>query len=117
MVGGAWEYVMGGYSTNGSSITNKYMDFSVRQPYADIYTNISNNSDCTWLTCGGAALYETRKWGQTWDSFISDKLNWFDRSAGYGNGAAASLFFADRGNGSSTNDNNGTFRVAAITAE
>ena len=69
MSGGAWEYVMGGYTTDAFSINDQhnYLSIAVKPPYVDLYVNPpfsgtdrTNNNLCTWATCGGHTLYETK---------------------------------------------------------
>ena len=111
MAGGAWEYVMGGYTTDASqSMTNDYyLSIAVKPPYVDLYVKppfsgnyTSNNNLCTWATCGGHALYETKNVqpvsgnGQSWDGdhsyFVDSSAPWFVRGGGANGGSYAGLF-------------------------
>ena len=130
MAGGAWEYVMGGYTNNASqSMTNSYLSIAVKPPYVDLYVNppftgnyTSNNNLCTWATCGGHALYETKNvqsvssgnqsWGGDYSYFVGSSTPWFLRGGGASNGSNAGLFYSDGGNGS-TGSYYG-FRVALL---
>ncbi len=133
MSGGAYEYVMGGYTTKASqSMTNNYLSFAVKPPYVDLYVDppfsgndTSNNNLCTWATCGGHALYETKSvqsvfssyqsWGGDDSYFVDLGNSWFERG-GYANyasyGAYTGLFDSGSHNGN-TNDYYG-FRVALL---
>ena len=131
MAGGAWEYVMGGYTTDASqSMTNDYLSFAVKPPYVDLYvappfsgTFYTNNNLCTWATCGGHALYETKNvqpvssynqsWGGDYSYFVISSTPWFLRggSALY-YGSNAGLFYSDSSNGST--DYYYGFRVALL---
>ena len=131
MAGGAWEYVMGGYTTDASqSMTNDYLSFAVKPPYVDLYvdppfsgTFYTNNNLCTWATCGGHALYETKNvqsvssynqsWGGDYSYFVISSTPWFLRggSALY-YGSNAGLLYSDSSNGST--DYYYGFRVALL---
>ena len=115
MAGGAWEYVMGNYSTNlsqsGGSTT--YMKTAAKPPYVDIY-NITSNNNCTWNTsgsgCGGHALFETAGWSGDYSNFVDSSYPWFRRGGHWNNGASAGVFNSYSYNGG---DNyGGGFRVA-----
>ena len=130
MAGGAWEYVMGSYttsSTSQSSSTN--FDVPAKPPYVDLYVNppftgnyTSNNNLCTWATCGGHALYETKNvqsvsggpqsWGGDISSFVGSGSPWFLRGGGARNGSYAGLFFSGGNLGGA--DDYGGFRVALL---
>jgi hypothetical protein len=107
MVGGTWEYVMGNYN-NTSNTT--YMTTVPVSPYLDLYMNsifsdndyFTNNNQCTWATCGGHALHETKldqpissafqSWGDGYSYFVDSSNPWFTRG-GYGaNGSSAGVF-------------------------
>ena len=117
MSGGAWEYVMGSYSTNlsQSSGSTGSMKTAVKPPYVDIY-NITSNNSCTWNTngsgCGGHALFETAGWGGDYSHFVSSSNPWFERGGVAGNGSGAGVFASGRTYGS-TGSNFG-FRVALL---
>ena len=130
MVGGAWEYVMGSYTSNASrSMTNSYLSIAVKPPYVDLYVNppfsgnyTSNNNLCTWATCGGHALYETKNvqpvssnrqsWGGDYSNFVYSSDPWFKRGGYANNGSNAGVFASVYGDGS-TYDYYG-FRVALL---
>ena len=130
MAGGAWEYVMGGHTTNASqSMTNKHLSFAVKPPYVDLYVNPpfsghdrSNNNLCTWATCGGHALYETKNvqsvssgsqsWGGDNSYFVYSGDPWFGRGGRASYGSGAGLFSSDGSNGYTVNDYG--FRVALL---
>ena len=131
MAGGAWEYVMGGHTTNASqSMTNKHLSFAVKPPYVDLYVNppfsgnyTSNNNLCTWATCGGHALYETKNvqsvssvyqsWGGDYSDFVYSSYPWFERGGNANDDSYAGLFGSDYGNGYTDYDYG--FRVALLT--
>ena len=131
MAGGAWEYAMGGYTTNASqSKTNNYLSIAVKPPYVDLYVNrpfsgdyTSNNNLCTWATCGGHALYETKNvqsvssvyqsWGGDYSDFVYLSYPWFLRGGNANDGSYAGLFGSDYGNGYTDYDYG--FRVALLT--
>ena len=130
MAGGAWEYVMGGHTTNASqSMTNKHLSFAVKPPYVDLYVNPpfsghdkSNNNLCAWATCGGHALYETKNvqsvsgnnqsWGGDYSSFVYSSNPWFLRGDCAYSGSNAGLFSSNGSNGYTVNDYG--FRVALL---
>ena len=116
MSGGAWEYVMGNYSTLSQSSGNtSYMKTAVKPPYVDIY-NIASNNECTWNTsgsgCGGHALFETASWGGDYSSFVDSSYPWFIRGGYAGNGSDAGLFYSAYNSGYTGGDNG--FRVALL---
>ena len=110
MAGGAWEYMMGGYSSNtDSSKTNGYVKNAVKVPYTDIYnsdiftgTNLSNSSYCTWATCGGHALHEVKtaqtidesnqSWGLDNPGFVDSTWLWFKRGDVYSHTTESGVF-------------------------
>lgn len=114
MSGGAWEYVMGNYSTNlsQSSGGTSYMKTAVKPPYVDIY-KIASNNKCTWNTngsgCGGHALFETAGWSGDNSDFVNSGLPWFGRGGGWGGGSNAGVFGSGNNNGYGYNNG---FRVA-----
>ena len=115
MAAGAYEYVMGNYSTNlsqsGGSTT--YMKTAVKPPYVDIY-NITSNNSCTWNTngsgCGGHALFETAGWGGDYANFVYSSFPWFLRGGYWYNGTGAGVFYSSYSGGS--NFCSSGFRVA-----
>lgn len=104
MAAGAYEYVMGNYSTNlsqsGGSTT--YMKTAVKPPYVDIY-NITGNNSCTWNTsgsgCGGHALFETAGWGGDDANFVNSGFPWFLRGGYWDDGTNAGVFGSGDYNG------------------
>ena len=117
MSGGAWEYVMGSYSTNlsqsgGSTI---YMKTAAKPPYVDIY-NITDSSGCTWNTngsgCGGHALFETASWGGVFSYFVYSSVPWFERGGSSSNGSYAGVFASAYSNGNGVTGIG--FRVALL---
>ena len=120
MAGGAYEYVMGNYSTNlsQSSGSTRYMKTAAKPPYVDIY-NIDSNNSCTWNTsgsgCGGHALFETAGWGGDSAYFVTSSAPWFLRGGFWNAGTNAGVFYSDHSYGS--NFYIGGFRVAlSLTA-
>ena len=130
MAGGAYEYVMGSYTTNASqSMTDNYLSIAVKPPYVDLYVKppfsgnyTSNNNLCTWATCGGHALYETKNvqsvssvyqsWGGDYSDFVHSGYPWFLRGGGAYDDSYAGLFGSDYGNGYTDYDYG--FRVALL---
>ena len=130
MAGGAWDYVMGSYTTDASqSMTNNYLSIAVKPPYVDLYVNPpfsgidrTNNNLCTWATCGGHALYETKNvqsvssydqsWGGDHSNFVNSSYPWFARGGYPGNGSSAGLFGSNDGDGNTSSSNG--FRVALL---
>jgi hypothetical protein len=95
MSGGAYEYTLSnfngavgssGLTTNGSGgftqIDSKYLNF---------YDATMTMANCTVLTCGGQALYETR-WNGDYAYFVDSSNPWSRRGGGYGDGSSAGLF-------------------------
>ena len=131
MSGGAWEYVMGSYTTDASQSypSNSYITNKVKPPYVDLYVNppfngtyYTNNNLCTWATCGGHALYETKNvqsvsslnqsWGGDNSNFVNSSNPWFGRGGGASNGSNAGLFYSSYYNGITSNGYG--FRVALL---
>ena len=113
MSGGALEYVMGALSTSTTQVANNYSTYygtAMKPPYVDLYpTSIFTNNDaytsnnqCTWTTCGGQALHETKNvqsvssyyesWGGGSSDFVSSGLPWFRRGGASDSGSHAGLF-------------------------
>lgn len=120
--GGAWEYVMGNYTTNTnlSQTTNSLANFGevktpIKLPYVDLY-NIDSSSDCTWSVggsgCGGHALFETVGWGDDYANLLDSSVPWFGRG-GYSDGDPIAGVFASRNDGGNGDTGFG-FRVALI---
>ena len=117
MAGGAREYVMGGYTTKASqSMADRYLSFAVKPPYVDLYVDppfsdnyFANNNLCTWATCGGHALYETKNvqrvsgGDQSWDgdysNFVDSGSPWFLRGGNVNYGPGIGLFGSDNYSG------------------
>ena len=100
MSGGAWEYVMGNYSTNLSQTSNSSNNYGevktpIKPPYVDLY-NITSNNSCTWNTsgsgCGGHALFETASWGGDYSVFVDSSSPWFERGGGSSDVSYAGVF-------------------------
>lgn len=145
MSGGAYEYVMGnltGYDDQSESYTSIVMTTSAKPPYVDLYKespygNFSskpawsastsaqyyNNDVCTWGTCGGHALHETKQYqsvssgGQSWGSgrsyFVYSSNHWFLRGGNAGSGSGAGLFYSIHDYGYSSSSDYG-FRAALL---
>ena len=120
MSGGAWEYVMGNYSTDLSQTSNSSSNYGevktpIKPPYVDLY-NITSNNSCTWNTsgsgCGGHALFETASWGGDYSYFVDSSYPWFVRGGSAGYGSDTGLFYSN-GNSGYTSGNYG-FRVALL---
>ena len=136
MSGGAYEYVMGnltGYDDQSETSSSTYMRTQAKPPYVDLYkesqgfdysssddtnpawststsANYYNNDVCTWETCGGHALHETKQYqsvssySQSWGSdssyFVNSSIRWFLRGGGANNGSGAGLFYSHYVSGS-----------------
>ena len=148
MSGGAYEYVMGnltGYDDQSETSDSSYMTTQAKPPYVDLYkeslgfdysssddtnpdwsTSISanyyNNDVCTWATCGGHALHETKQyqsvastsqsWGGDYSYFVYSRYRWFLRGGYAYGGSLAGLCNSNSISGSS-NSNYG-FRSALL---
>ena len=135
MPGGADEYVMGNltsYDDQSESKDNNYTSNPIKPPYVDLYkeslgfdsassddTNPAwsystgaryyNNDVCTWDTCGGHVLHETKQyqsvssyywsWGDDYSSFIYSNSRWFRRGGGASSHSNAGLFYSYSDNG------------------
>ena len=132
MAGGAYEYVMGNFTTDTSQSSTDYFSNAVKPPYVNLYPdsifnsdNLTNNNKCTWATCGGHALHETKSvqlvsdylqsWGDNYSNFINPSYTWFQRSGYAYNDIGAGLFNSDDNSGD-TNDTYG-FRVVLMTKQ
>ncbi len=91
----------------GNFPSSKYLDVYLNPPFAgDYYTS---NDLCTWATCGGRALHETKSvqsvagYGQSWGSdysiFVDAGYPWSVRGGFSDNGSYGGLFSADSRNG------------------
>lgn len=118
---------------DSQTTTSSYITFTVEPPYVDIYPRsvfggdyITNSNKCTWLLCGGDALYETSRvdevtaenynfagWGGDGALFGYGSSPWFTRGGSYSIGYMAGLFYY--GWGSSDAGENNSFRVALLT--
>ena len=121
MSGGAYEHVMGNLTSSDTETTpynTTTMQNQVKPPYVDLYKESSgfdstgsddtnpawsysanatlyNNDVCTWDTCGGHAIHETKRsqsssksyssWGGTIGHFSDQEYRWLQRG-GYSNG-------------------------------
>ena len=117
MVGGAYEYVVGGYAVSNNQTSTTNFKYAAKPPYADLYqavyfTNdnyLSNNDQCSWETCGGHALYETKNaqtvstgnesWGQTNSYFVYSNIPWFIHGGSSDLERRAGLFYSLHDNG------------------
>ena len=130
MSGGANEYVAGNLTSyNNQTQQSTYMQEQAVQPYVDLYKEtpygvfnnrplwsygtdafMFNNDVCTWNTCGGHALHETKKyqsveyanvsWGDDWSQFVwygsRYSHRWFLRGLSASSWHNAGLFGVDR---------------------
>ena len=148
MSGGAYEYVMGNltsYDNQSETSSSSYMTTQAKPPYVDLYkeslgfdyrssgdtnpawsTSTSayyyNNDVCTWETCGGHALHETKQyqsvsglnqsWGGDNSGFVDSSGRWFQRGGSAVSGSSAGLFYSNRSNGD--NNSNDGFRSALL---
>ena len=146
MSGGAFEYVMGNltsYDDQSESSSTNYTENPIKPPYVDLYkeslgfdysnsgdTNPAwsystfaqyyNNDVCTWGTCGGHSLHETKlyqsvsssiqSWGGDSSGFVYSSIRWFQRGGYAGNGSYAGLFYSDGSNGY----NGGNYGVRSV---
>ena len=119
MAGGAWEYAMGSYTTNSTQSSTSQFSNAAKPPYVDLYTQsifngdqLTNNNLCTWATCGGHALHETKSvqsvstsnygsasWGDDFSYFTYSNYQWSKRGGNANDGHAAGLFFSGSSNG------------------
>lgn len=91
-----------------SKCFDKYPTWSVatsQHQTRDYGTYLSNNDVCTWATCGGQVLHETKRlqsvtggvqsWGSTYSGFANGTgyNSWSGRSGQSGNGRNAGLFY------------------------
>jgi hypothetical protein len=126
MSGGNDEYVMGNFNNDAS-----YSDFDP-MPLAKYYNNYpqdifsgnyySNNDNCTWTTCGGHALHETKEnksvtsvdqsWGSDYSYFVESSIPWFIRGGSSGLYSYAGLFASRYSHG--YNSNGIGFRVVLV---
>ena len=145
MAGGMDEYVMGNltYSTGWSTSDESYVANPIKSPYLDLYNTSDgfgnkpswsskssstgewehNNDVCTWTTCGGQALHETKRvqsvsyndqsWGSDYSIFPYRGYPWALRGGLADDRSYAGLFAAD---GVSRGDSHDSFafRVSLV---
>ena len=135
MVGGAWDYIMANLSDNPAQTTaGKYIKTTVpiKLPYVDLYKDskaggkfgvkqawstggpkgyeyIYNNDVCTWVSCGGQALHETKRtqiiegdyssWGSDSSAFPDHDFHWSRRGGIFNGGSSVGLFYSGSGSG------------------
>ena len=102
MSGGAFEYVAGSYTTTAGQSSGSGIGTVIKPPYVDLYLNLSSASSCTWLTCGGAALYETWGWNGDNAYFVNSSYPWFRRGNSARDGAYAGVFASSNNNGNAS---------------
>jgi hypothetical protein len=102
----------------------KYLNIYPR--YATFTNNsyYTNNNQCTYQTCGGQALHETKtvqsvssdtqSWGSDYSNFVNSTNPWFERGGNSNNGSNAGVFASNRNNGNA--NNNISFRVLQCTS-
>ena len=101
MSGGAHERVMGHYGTNGdnygfdagwftTSTNSKYYDSYPSSVFTGDYS--TNMTFCTFTTCGGHALNETKSWYSDSTDFVSSSRLWSLRGGGASNKMNAGAF-------------------------
>ena len=117
MSGGGYEYTTDAYTTNlnESGISSNGDSFGAKShpPYINTY-NFNAPDGCTFVTCGGQALYETLGWnGQYADKFDSIGV-WLHRGGNAVIGSENGIFALFSNNGY-TYDND-AFRVALAPA-
>ena len=126
-----------GYDDQSETSNSSYMTTQVKPPYVDLYkespygnftSGVSsgaannpvgwgagtneyywNNDICTWATCGGHALHETKlyqsvsdndqSWGSALSYFVLSSSRWFRRGGNANDGSYAGLFNSSRSNG------------------
>jgi hypothetical protein len=137
MSGQNWEYVMGNRTTSDTQTTSNASYFTNPLTldalnYTDLYKTTSpslfgikptwstssteqyyNNDVCTWNTCGGHALHETKvpqsvssssqSWGGDYSNFVNSDYPWFRRGGDSNLGSYAGLFASYDGSGSGNN--------------
>ena len=131
MAGGAYEYVTGSYTTNSEQSSTSNFKYAVKPPYVDLYVDPpfsdnsqTNNNKCTWTSCGGHALYETKNsqsvsigdyyssWGDSYSGFVDYRGEWFRRGGSASYTTAVGIFQSSNSGGISQHDHG--FRAAVI---
>jgi len=91
----------------GNFPSSKYLDVYLNPPFTgDYYTS---NDLCTWATCGGRALHETKSvqsvtsydqsWGSDYSIFVDADYPWYIRGGFSSSSSYAGLFSANSLNG------------------
>lgn len=117
MSGGNYEYTMSNFNhvqadwgsgpldgfPAGNFPSSKYLDIYPNPPFTGNY--YTNNDLCTWVTCGGRALHETKtvqsvtsgvqSWGSDYSYFVDAGSPWSVRGGDSYGGSYAGLFSAD----------------------
>ena len=157
MSGGAYEEVMGnltGYDDQSEStgwgdiwypIKPPYVDLYKESPYGNFTSDLSgasnnpvawseasyesewNNDICTWGTCGGHALHETKQyqsvsssdgsWGDDGSDFLERTIRWFVRGGRASSGSSAGLFYSFYHNGNNGGNDDGYRSVLLVAPE
>ena len=87
--GGAWESVMGFFQYEDYASSSGFTTFPESKYYNAYPSSVfagsttTNMTFCTLPTCGGQALYETRKWYSDADPFAYSTVPWFKRGGNY----------------------------------
>lgn len=109
MSGGCFEYVMCHYGAVTSYGNNS--GFSASNPlplekYYDNYSNtqfngtsVTNFTKCTFDTCGGQALSETKEWYGDGATFMNAANQWSRRGGSWDNKAASGIFATSNNSG------------------
>jgi hypothetical protein len=120
--GGTWEYVMGNHNATNTTYmatmpSANYFDNYPVPPFATrpSWSSSSdeeyyNNDICTWSTCGGQALHETKitqsvsssdqSWGSDYSYFVDSSTPWFERGGYSGTGMNGGVFASHHNFGS-----------------
>ena len=144
MAGGMVEYVMGNRTTVAGQSTSdaSYVANPIKVPYLDLYNTsdgfgtkpswssnlrqqyLYNNDVCTWITCGGHGLHETKRvqsvlvddesWGNDDSGFPGSVSSWALRGGSAIDGSYAGLFSVSDSGGRSSGGF--AFRVSLVPA-